>query len=83
MAFTYKIERKFGIGTLKFVSGTFENGSSDTGGTIKTGFLKVLFADVVFSDAQDANTARVQISGGNITITTDAGSDGYWFAIGY
>jgi hypothetical protein len=87
MAFAYTVEGTSYFGDKKVAWGTFTNGGSDTGGDIKTGLTKVecfltsLKGSAVIAAAEVINET-LPLSSGDVTIVTNAGDDGYWFAIG-
>ena len=67
---------------LGILTGTYTNTGATTGGAIVTGLHEVLYFKSNYG-ASAAGTANLTaISGGTVTLTTVAGEDGQWLAIG-
>jgi len=87
MAFSYTLDGRTIFGDKWVAWGTFSNGDTDTGGDIDTGLsvVEAMFlqetGSAVVSNASVCNET-FPVSGGVVTIVTDAGVDGLWFAIG-
>ena len=84
MTFSYTINKQSpdscGLGIY---TGTYTNTGSTTGGTISTPLRKINFceANCMTSQAEDMNkTVRTD---GAFDLTTVAGEDGQWVAIGF
>ena len=85
MAFAYsKTEVSNATGRLKQVIASFTNGAADTGGAIVTGLTKVLHVSITHTGTTVATNAPVySLSGGTVTIKTDADADGTVIVFGY
>ena len=81
MAFAYTETDRTVFGNKKVVYGTFTNGVADTGGAIATGLRSIEFPAGTANSGVEA--VQCAVSGGTLTVTTNAGVDGYWMAIGY
>lgn len=70
------------MGNKRVKFGTFTNTDTDSGGAITTG-LKALdaYGSEVTSHT-DASKPKNTVSGGTLTLVTDNGVDGLWWAIG-
>lgn len=87
MAFSSTILCKSVFGNKRIAYGTFTNGTNDTGGDINTGlkiceFIVLQPKGTAVSSNQAVVNKTLPIAGNAITIVTDAGVSGYWFAIG-
>lgn len=78
MAFAFEIlEQSNATGRNKEVIASFTNGGSDTGGAITTGLTKVLAVSIQHTGTTVvANAPAYSVSGGTVTIKTDADADG-------
>lgn len=88
MAFSYtrNTEEK-PFGGAKLVFGTYTNSGSTTGGDISTGLSTVLAVYLQTTSSSVATNAPAvnesfPLTGGDVTIITDAGGDGVWMALG-
>jgi hypothetical protein len=72
-----------GYPRLRFATGTFTNGATDVGGTIDTGLKHVYFATVNVGSHIGSEQIKLTWSGSTLTLVTDEGADGYWFAVGF
>lgn len=79
---TIIVNKNEGTGRKRRVYGTFASESSSTGGAIPTGLSSV----DNFQFAPEVNSIttnwKYAISGGEVTITTDADVTGSWVAVG-
>lgn len=86
MAFSYTLDGRTIFGNKWVAWGTFTNGASDTGGDIDTGLavVEAMFLQETGNAVASASACNetFPVSGGVVTIVTDAGVDGLWFAIG-
>lgn len=80
MAFTYTRQPTI-FGNKRAYTGTHTNTAGSTGGVIVTGLTRIEYFNSNNND-QAATTNQVVISGGSVTLTTVADSDGQWVAIG-
>jgi len=81
MTFSYTLTNRYplGSGYVKIL-GTFVNTGSTTGGAIITTLASV---DTFLTDASATGTVNIiSVSSGTVTLTTGAGVDGNWEAIG-
>jgi hypothetical protein len=89
MAFAYTVERTnaggkmTSFGDMRFVYGMFTNGAGDTGGDIVTGLRKCVLYGCVNETNANAIKLVEAATAGTLTITTTAGDDGKWWAMGY
>lgn len=86
MSFAQSADKYRGVpANIVMVIIPFLNGGADTGGTIKTGLKSILTAfGVPRGSVVAANQIRVSsISGGDVTIVTDADVDGDLVAYGF
>lgn len=82
MTFANAVSGSTVFGDLRFKYGTFTNGAQDTGGAISTG-LSAIFAYGVHVDSHvGSNQPKCTINGGTLTIVTEEGADGRWWAVG-
>lgn len=88
MAFAYSITEQTYMGNKKVIIGTFTNGGADTGGDIETGLTQC--DSIVLQQTGAAVVANAPVvnetfpvSGGAVTIVTDADADGIFIAYGY
>lgn len=87
MAFESAITGRGNIGNRAFTFGTFTNGGGDTGGDIKTGLHRCEFLALQHKGSAVATNAPVvnetlPVDGSAVTVVTDDGADGNWFAFG-
>lgn len=89
MAFTSAIlESRTIWGDKVIVYGSFTNGAGDSGGDIATGLNNVEMCMLTHSGAAAVASApsineTFPLAGGDVTIVTTTGADGYWIAVGY
>jgi len=82
MAFAYEVSGSSVLGDLRFKYGTFTNGAQDEGGDIETGLNAVFAFGVIFTSHVGSNTVKYTVSGGTVTLVTERGVDGNWWALG-
>jgi len=87
MAFAYTVDEETVFGNKRIKVGTFTNAGGDTGGDIVTGLNSVEFIQLQHTgSAVAANAPAVNetlpLASGSVTVVTDDGADGVWFAIG-
>jgi len=70
------------IGSLRLIFGTFTNAAGDVGGAISTGFGVIVACGVFYTSHVGSQSPKYTVSGGTITIVTEDGVDGNWWAIG-
>ena len=87
MVFSSTVTKRGVIGSMKFRCGTFAC-TGTTGGDIATGLRDVEFIKVqgggasVLTNACAVNETLPLKASGDVTIVTDNGATGFWFAIG-
>lgn len=70
------------VGPYKLITGTFTNATGDVGGAISTGLNAIVACDVFITSHIGSQNPKFTVSGGTITIVTEDGADGNWWAIG-
>ena len=82
MAFAFVVDKSTFAGEFRKKYGTFTNATQDTGGVINTGLNKVWACGVFLTSHIGSNMLKFTVSAGNITIVTEEGADGNWWAEG-
>jgi hypothetical protein len=85
MAFATTTSTQLGpapIGPYRIISGTFTNGATDVGGDITTGFNAIIACGAWITSHIGSQNPKFTVSGGTITLVTESGTDGNWWAIG-
>lgn len=87
MAFASAISGRGNMGNKAFTFGTFTNGAGDSGGNINTGLHRCEFLSLQHNKSavvsnQPVVNETLPVDGSAVTIVTDAGDDGYWWAFG-
>jgi len=82
MTFAYVVSGSTILGDLRFKYGTFTNGTQDTGGDITTGLNAIFAEGACVNSHVGSNLPKVTKSGGTLSIVTEEGADGTWWAIG-
>jgi len=82
MAFAYAVSGSTVMGNCRVKYGTFTNGSADTGGAITTGLAAIFGYGVHVDSHVGSNQPKCTKSGGTLTIVTEMGADGTWWAFG-
>lgn len=87
MAFSTAVTKRTVVGNLRLVTGTFTNTSGSSGGDVATGLRRVLHFDPVYTGTAvgtqvPAVNETLPLSGGDVTIVTEADLDGTWVALG-
>jgi len=70
------------MGNKRWKFGTYTNAEADSGGAITTGLSAIVACGVYPTSHVDNNMPKFTVSGGIITLVTDNGQDGNWWAIG-
>lgn len=88
MAFAFEIQDQTVFGNKRIVFGTYTNGGGDTGGDIETGLtvcesIQLTQTGSAVTTGAPVVNETLPVSGGDVTIVTDDGADGTFFAIGY
>ncbi len=87
MSFASAITGRGNMGNKAFVFGTFTNAGGDTGGNVNTGLHRCEFmalqhnAGAVVANQPVVNET-LPVDGSAVTIVSDDGADGYWWAFG-
>ena len=83
MAFSYTVNTDVpGSTGLGIVTGTYTNTGATTGGAITTGLKEILYFKTNYGASAAGTANLIARSGGIVTLTTVAGEDGQWLAIG-
>ena len=82
MAFVSTVTDQSVHGNHRVKWGTYTNTDTDSGGDIDTGFSTVFGFSTVSTGHVGVTNPKYTASAGTITLVTDNGDDGNWFAIG-
>ena len=82
MAFVDAVVSGTTMGNKKWKFGTFTQADTDTGGEIVTGLAAIDACGVVNTSHIGSKNPKFTISGGTITVITEPGVDGKWWACG-
>jgi len=87
MAFAYTVVKRISLGNAVGVIGTWTNGAGDGGGDIYTSLSRVeglwLQPNGAAVIGNQVVTNETFPCSDGVTIVTNNGDDGHWFAIGY
>lgn len=82
MAFASTVSGNSVHGNHRVVWGTFTNTDADSGGDIDTGLDTVFGFMLIPTSHLGSTQPKYSASGGTVTLVTDNGVDGNWYAIG-
>ena len=82
MAFVSTVTDRSIHGNHRIVWGTYTNTDTDSGGDIDTGFDAVFGFFTVPTGHVGTTAPKYSVSAGTVTLVTDNGSDGNWWAFG-
>jgi hypothetical protein len=82
MAFSSTVTSRENLGSVNMLYGTYTNGTADSGGTITTGFGVIVMFGTVPTGAVEETMPKYAVSAGVVTLVTNNGSAGNWFAVG-
>ena len=82
MAFVDAVSGRSVHGNHRVVWGTYTNTETDSGGDIDTGLSTVFMFSSISTGQVDNTTPKYSASAGTVTLVTNNGDDGNWYAIG-
>jgi len=82
MAFSSTISGRSVHGNHRVVWGTYANTDTDSGGTIDTGLDTIFGFSAIPTGHVGTTNPKYSASAGTVTLVTDNGSDGNWYAFG-